>query len=232
MRMSQIRDSRSGAIPDQPPDAPPATGYCEYPPPADLRDRVACTWVRQVGTASRQPQSIIPDGCVDIIAVAEGPSQIAGPATRTQLDRLLPLSVIVGIRFRPGAARAVLKCSASELLDRNPDLRDLDEPGASALGDALCAAASAAGKRQAMERWVRARVEGDEVMDASVVLAARTLFTDRRQTIDRLAHELGWSARRLHRRFVAACGYGPKMLQRILRLQRAIRLRGQARSRP
>jgi transcriptional regulator GlxA family with amidase domain len=47
---------------------------------------------------------------------------------------------------------------------------------------------------------------------------------DRHQTIDRLADQLGWSARRLHRRFFAACGYGPKMLQRILRLQRAIRL--------
>jgi AraC-like DNA-binding protein len=73
-------------------------------------------------------------------------------------------------------------------------------------------------------RWVRVRIEGAEAVDASVVLAARTLFRDRHQTIDRLADELGWSARRLHRRFVDACGYGPKMLQRILRLQRAIRL--------
>ncbi len=40
----------------------------------------------------------------------------------------------------------------------------------------------------------------------------------------RPADQLGWSARRLHRRFVDACGYGPKMLQRILRLQRVIRL--------
>jgi transcriptional regulator GlxA family with amidase domain len=49
-------------------------------------------------------------------------------------------------------------------------------------------------------------------------------FHGRHQTIDRLADQLSWSARRLHRRFVDACGDGPKMLQRILRLQRAIRL--------
>jgi AraC-like DNA-binding protein len=61
-------------------------------------------------------------------------------------------------------------------------------------------------------------------VDAAIVLAARALFHDRHQTIDSLADQLGWSARRLHRRFVDACGYGPKMLQRILRLQRAIRL--------
>jgi catechol 2,3-dioxygenase-like lactoylglutathione lyase family enzyme len=59
--------------------------------------------VRQVATVPRQPQPIIPDGCVDIIAVDERPPRVAGPATRTQLVRLQPLSVVVGIRFRPGA---------------------------------------------------------------------------------------------------------------------------------
>jgi AraC-like DNA-binding protein len=209
---------------DDPVDAPLSAGYCEYPPPADLRDRVACTWVHRVGTARGQPQPIIPDGCVDIVAVGEMPPEIAGPATRTQLVRLLPLSMVVGIRFRPGAARAVLKCSAAELLDRNPDLRELDRRSASMLGDELSAASSIAERRGALDNWVRARGEGEGMMDAPIVLAARALFKDRHQTVDLLADELGWSARRLHRRFVAACGYGPKMLQRILRLQRAIRL--------
>jgi hypothetical protein len=36
-------------MPDQSHETRPATGYREYPPPTDLRDRVACTWVRQVG---------------------------------------------------------------------------------------------------------------------------------------------------------------------------------------
>jgi AraC-like DNA-binding protein len=76
----------------------------------------------------------------------------------------------------------------------------------------------------ALEGWVRARVAGDGTRDASIVLAARALFDDRHRTIDGLADQLGWSARRLHRRFFEACGYGPKMLQRILRLQRTIRL--------
>jgi hypothetical protein len=138
-------------MPDQPCETRPASSYREYPPPTDLRDRVACTWMHQVGTGTRQPQPIIPDGCVDIIAVDEGSSQVASPATRTRLVRLLPRSIVVGIRFRPGAARAVLKCSASELLDRNPDLRELDERSASILSDELCAAPSAMARRQAME---------------------------------------------------------------------------------
>src|SRR5712691_10566402 len=152
--MSQIIDSGGFGMPDQPYETGPATNYREYPPPTDLRDRVACTWVRQVGTVTRQPQPIIPDGCVDIIAVDEGPPHVAGPATRTQLVRLLPLSVVAGIRFRPGATRAVLKCSAGELLDSNPDLWEVDDRGASALVDELGATPTATAKRQAMERWV------------------------------------------------------------------------------
>lgn len=38
------------------------------------------------------------------------------------------------------------------------------------------------------------------------------------------ADELGIGARRLHRRSLAAFGYGPKTLARVLRLQRALAL--------
>ena len=38
------------------------------------------------------------------------------------------------------------------------------------------------------------------------------------------ADELGLGARQLHRRSLAAFGYGPKTLARILRLQRALAL--------
>ena len=41
---------------------------------------------------------------------------------------------------------------------------------------------------------------------------------DSRVRVDRLADELGFSERQLRRRFDDAVGYGPKTLQRILRL--------------
>jgi transcriptional regulator GlxA family with amidase domain len=42
--------------------------------------------------------------------------------------------------------------------------------------------------------------------------------------VDELADRLGLSTRQLHRRSVAAFGYGPKTLQRILRFSRAVSL--------
>jgi len=41
--------------------------------------------------------------------------------------------------------------------------------------------------------------------------------------MDAVADTLGWNARMLHRKVVAACGYSPKYLQRILRIQGVIR---------
>jgi transcriptional regulator GlxA family with amidase domain len=52
------------------------------------------------------------------------------------------------------------------------------------------------------------------------VQAAVTRLRNPSQRVDRLADELGFSERQLRRRFQAAVGYGPKTLQRVLRLRR------------
>ena len=97
-----------------PVDVPLSAGYCEYPPPADLRDRVACTWVHRVGTAKEQPQPIIPDGCVDIVWTGTR-LVVAGPATRPVFPDVRPGATKLGLRFRMGAAALGLGLPAAEL---------------------------------------------------------------------------------------------------------------------
>ena len=96
--------------------------YVEHVPAHDLADVVACTWI---GRAEVTPTPIIPDACSDVVLVNDDPPHIAGPATRTYLVQLAPHSVVVGIRFKPGAARAIFGCSAAELRDRDTDLADV-----------------------------------------------------------------------------------------------------------
>jgi len=55
------------------------------------------------------------------------------------------------------------------------------------------------------------------------VQAATLRLLDPRQRVDRLASDLGLSERQLRRRCLASVGYGPKTLQRVLRLRRFIR---------
>jgi transcriptional regulator GlxA family with amidase domain len=52
------------------------------------------------------------------------------------------------------------------------------------------------------------------------VQAAVMRLLDPTQRVDALAQDLGFSARQLRRRFLASVGYGPKILQRVLRMRR------------
>jgi AraC-like DNA-binding protein len=78
--------------------------------------------------------------------------------------------------------------------------------------------------RAALERWARRRVAAHADRDAHALRAAGALLADPSLAVSALADSIGWSARRLHREITATCGYGPKTLQRIVRMQRTLRL--------
>jgi AraC-like DNA-binding protein len=202
------------------------SSYAEYPPPDDLRATVACTWVAQTG-AGAAPSPIVPDACSDVVIVGEAAPHVAGPATTTQHVRIPAGTPVVGIRFRPGAARAAFGCDANELRDSDPELAAVCGSAARALADSLNRARDAndpaSALRAALESWTRTRIAERIDRDADALRAARRLVIDRSATVRDVARDFGWSERRLHREITATCGYGPKTLQRILRLQRALR---------
>ena len=172
---------------------------------------VACAW-EQITVAGHE-QRVVPDACVDLIWSGEGLT-VAGPDTRARLVALAPRSRLVGVRLRPGAASAVFGLPASELRDISPDAADvLGRAEAAALLEGL-----ASGRNQhalllgAVERWA---VEPDPLIAAAVLALGRP-----RVRVGAVASELGVSARQLQRRISDAVGYGPKMLQRVLRFRR------------
>jgi AraC-like DNA-binding protein len=197
--------------------------YREFAPPPDLAGVVACTWVAHTGAGASSPGPIIPDACSDIVVVGDSAPHVAGPATRTHVAPETPGMRVVGIRFRPGATRVAFGCDANELLDEETELRAVCGVAVSMLADELTHAQSADVARAALERWVRARVVRDPHRDASARSAANALVSGRVRTVRELGHALGWSARRVHREITATCGYGPKTLQRIVRMQRVVR---------
>ncbi|MGH2950210.1 MAG: DUF6597 domain-containing transcriptional factor, partial [Solirubrobacteraceae bacterium] len=90
--------------------------YREYRPPPGLEPIVACLWENE--PAEDRAQRVVPDGCVDLIWVAERELVIAGADTGPRLVDLPAGSRSSGIRLRPGAAGAFLGLPASELRDR------------------------------------------------------------------------------------------------------------------
>ena len=172
----------------------------------------ACTW--EQATATGHAQRIVPDACVDLIWAGER-LLIAGPDTRPRVVTLAPGSRLVGVRLRPGTAGAVFGLPASELCDVSPDAAAvLGRNVAAALLEAL---ASGQDSHALLLRAVELR--GVRPPDPLVSAAALALGRPRAR-VGSVAAELGVSARQLQRRVTDAVGYGPKMLQRVLRFRR------------
>lgn len=198
--------------------------YVELPPPLDLRAAVACTWVAHVSAHGNAPAPIVPDACSDVVVIGDAVPHIAGPATRAHVVELTATSTVVGIRFRPGAARAVFGCDAHELRDADPELRAVCGASTSALEAELSADPTPDSMRAVLERWARRRLEARIERDTLALRAAHALVADHRLSVTALGAMLGWSPRRLHREMTETCGYGAKTLQRVVRLQRTLRL--------
>ncbi|GIF19095.1 hypothetical protein BJ973_006140 [Actinoplanes tereljensis] len=147
---------------------------------------------------------ILPDGCLDIIW-QDGRVFVAGPDTTAQVGRPVLGSRMFALRFSAGTGPPVLGVPASELVDQQVPLDALWRPSSvrplAESADPLAALTTAAASR-----WVAP----DPVM---VALASATPIEG-----------CGVGPRQLLRRSNAAFGYGPKMLARIIRMQRAVGL--------
>lgn len=191
-----------------------ASRYREQPAPAVLAGVVACLWRHEVGVA--REQRVLPDGCMDLIWM-NGSVYVAGPDTSAFLTTPNPGQVITGLRFRPGAAPAVLGVSAHVLRDRRLRLDEL-WPGTT-LPEQV---AEAPDPGAALAAAVACRTAEPDQALAAVLGQLRA-----GSGVAGTANALGWTERTLHRRCRDAFGYGPSVLRRILRFRMALRLAGQ-----
>ncbi len=179
--------------------------------------RVPLTVLWQRRTADRATPGrlrILPDGCLDLIydgatLTVAGPDPVARWHTDNAGQRYAAL------RLAGGTGPALLGVPADELVGRSVPLEDL-WPAAAArrLSEAV-----AADPASALCRWL----EGSDAVRDLDPVGPRLLTLARQQTpVARMADLLGFSARQLQRRSLAAFGYGPRRLSRVVRLQGAL----------
>ncbi|MEU9042553.1 MULTISPECIES: helix-turn-helix transcriptional regulator [unclassified Kitasatospora] len=162
---------------------------------------------------------VLPDGCMDLLWT-EGQLLVAGPDTRAFRPGPGLSGPWVGVRFRPGTAPGLLGVPAHELRDRRVDLADL-RSGAEVrrLTERIDAAPDPAAELESLALRLAAAAQPEDPQVRSVVAALAA-----GRSVAATAEAVGLGARRLHRRSLAAFGYGPKTLARILRMQRALAL--------
>jgi AraC-like DNA-binding protein len=144
---------------------------------------------------------------------------VAGPDTTPSWSGS-ESELAVGVRFRPGIAPLFLRLAASELRDQRVDL-DLVWSDAGPIVERLAECQTPRHAASILEKEAAKRLPGISAPDPVVEAAARVWSKGAAIAApDWWAQQAGISERHLHRRFLAAVGYGPKLLQRILRLQK------------
>jgi AraC-like DNA-binding protein len=199
-----------------------APDYREWRPAPQLAGVLACTWAgRLADDGTPFTDRVLPDACIDLVwdgrhLFVAGPDTGPVPITRE------PGGVFAGLRFRPGMAPAVLGVPAVALLDQRVDAADVLGADMTAVVDRLARAGSLRAAASVLEQAVIDRLPAaapaDRLVEATV--AALRMGPVPGAAISDLAARLGVSERHLHRRCTAAVGYGPKVLDRVLRFRR------------
>lgn len=195
------------------------SAYQEGPAPPGLG--LALVWDQaQPADGAAHLQRVVPDGRIDLIWFAhDAELQVAGPDTGPQFAEIPPGGRLVGVRFRPGLAAPALGVPADAIRDGRVPLRELWGPEADALAEQL---ADADDPHAALIAAVADHVRRAGPADPGIPALVAEMTGG--SSIKEAAAGLGLSERQLRRRSLAAFGYGPKTLQRILRFQRALHL--------
>ncbi|MEU9955066.1 AraC family transcriptional regulator [Streptomyces sp. NPDC050982] len=188
--------------------------YREFRAPTGLLPVVACLWRND--TLVDGTERVVPDGCVDLVWLGDGPPLVVGPDTGPVLWK--PTGVpTCGVRLRQGSAGNVLGLPASAVRDLQVPLTEV-WPEAGALSEQVATAGDTA---ECLRLLAGALLHRRATPDPLATEAARRL-ADREIRVADLAAELGVGERQLHRRVTAAVGYAPKTLARVARLRRLI----------
>jgi len=193
---------------------PPPARYREIAPPPAWQGRVRRLWRYRAAETASGPERILPDGCIDLIwdgqrLFVAGPDRVAADAA------IAPGSVLTGLRLAPGVAHGWLGTSMEALTGQRVELRELWGKRAQALASSL-----------AVDTRSTARLLLDALPDTAADARMAWLFARLSSgdppRLRELARQLAMSERALRRHCLAHFGYGPKTLDRILRLQRLL----------
>lgn len=160
---------------------------------------------------------VLPDGCMDLLWMDDR-LVVAGPDGRAHRSEVVDRATVWGLRFASGTMPALLGVPAHVLRDHRVPLDDLWPTDV--VAELTERVAVAPDPLAALEAVAAARLRRTDRVSPVVLAAAGALVAGR--PVAEVADLVGLSTRQLHRRSLDAFGYGPKVLARVARLQRAL----------
>jgi AraC-like DNA-binding protein len=212
------------------------------PPSPPLRCHVEYLWYHEGVVCDYAMERLVPDGGVELIVDLTATPKCWRPADNEAGTRHVraswisgqhrrPIAIeaakgscMIGARFLPGGAYAVLAQPVCELNDGVVELDLLWGRAVHDLREQLSAATSVDQRFALLDRALAARAAGHAAQDPALAAAvARLAHCSEPVSIRGLAAEIGISQRRLVSLFDERVGLKPKMLARVFRFQRVLR---------
>jgi AraC-like DNA-binding protein len=213
--------------------------FAEIQPLAALAGFVDRIWMLEAPPdAGAAGDPILPDGRPELVlhlgdpfelvddgrAVRQAPILFAGQLPSRLILRPTGRTAVLGVRFHPHGAAALLSVPQHELMGAPFGLDDLHpalKRDVAAVRDSARGLHDAAALiQQVLQQWIR-----PNALDARVAFAVEAIARARgRLSIDRIARDANITRRHLERRFLDHVGVTPKRLARIARFQHALQL--------
>jgi AraC-like DNA-binding protein len=187
-----------------------------------LREHFVCQWRYHVTPGLEKKTAVMPDGCADLMW-ENGRLWVSGPDRDPSFPAIAPGTTLVGFRFQPGAAAAWLGLPAAEIVGAHVPLGCIRTNESRRLLDSLGDTRDAEIVSSRFEKALAAMSADIHPPDRYCGEIFRLLGTAgwvNKHITRELVRLLGPSERTLRRRCDEAFGYGPKTLDRILRMQR------------
>ena len=207
--------------------------YTERPPGERLARHARCVWCFDSDEAAGHDR-IVPDGRPELIVHYRKPyaeidesgrartqprALLAGQLTRPLRIRADGPGGVIGVRFHPFGAQALVPVALRELTDARVSLDRFWPKAGSALAEQVARAPDTASRMRLVEAFVAERLvlREDEVVRGCAQRIERALGE---VEVDALARDAGIGRRQLERRFADAVGIGPALLASIFRFRR------------
>ncbi len=168
-------------------------------------------------------QTILPDGCVDLVIEASGVSAQSWVYGTTTGPISVPIRLGVhylGIQFKPGQSRHFVTLPAKELTDSHAPAPEVLRFSLDGIAEQIGHSAVFRVLDGVLTRMLACRAPQAHRIDAAIQHSASSQQTAR---IDDLARNLGISRRHLERIFLDDVGVSPKMFAIIQRYRAAAR---------
>jgi AraC-like DNA-binding protein len=169
---------------------------------------------------------VFPSGCVVVrfnLAATVVESVLYGPSLRPDMKSVFARGIpAFGAALRLEGARALIGCDISELCDLRLELELFWRRGLRALGEQLALAPSFELRCALLSSFMRRELCARRVPHADVLNALAQLLAAGESAA--LPRQLNVSERTLRRHFDSHVGLSPKALQRVVRVQAAMRV--------